>query len=181
MSDTTVPADDESEPGKHKRKPLHQRVADGWNGLNVAGKVVVIGGAAITVAVGLVVLASIRASGDDPEFESSEGIPARVNDRRPTNASGGYYQCTHGACSKKMDPRITTHDCCGRCRYSSYQDCWAISHRAYDGPGNFAHDYFETLLFPGVCATCEEPRKGHWVLDGGQTRVLVDQTPRPGS
>ncbi|MFJ4887817.1 hypothetical protein [Streptomyces sp. NPDC088731] len=160
--------------GKQERRPLRQRVAGGWNSLNVAGKAVVIGGAAITVVAGLVVLASIRASDDDPELESSEGIPAPVNNRRYTNASGGYVQCTHGPCSKKMDRRITIHDCCGRCQYSSYQDCWARSRSAYTGPGRFAHNYFETLLSPGVCADCGEPRKGHWVLDGAETTVLDD-------
>ncbi|WP_331723428.1 hypothetical protein [Streptomyces atratus] len=173
MTDTTTdPAADEQ-----RRMPLRQRVAAGWGSLNVAGKAVVIGGVVITVVAGLVVLAAARASDVDPEFESSEDLPAPVNSRqprRPTNASGGYYQCTHSPCSKKMDPRITIHDCCGRCQYSSYQDCWARSRSAYTGPGRFAHNYFETLLSPGVCADCGEPRKGHWVLDGAETTVLDD-------
>lgn len=172
MTDTTDPAADDSEHGKDARKPLRQRVADGWNNLNVAGKVVVIGGVAITVFAGLVVLANIRGSDDEPEPESSKDTPAPVNNRRYTNASGGYAQCTHGPCSKKMDPRITIHDCCGRCRYSRYQDCWARARDAYTGPGSFAHNFHEALLYPGVCTVCEEPLKGHWVLDGAETRII---------
>ena len=32
-----------------------------------------------------------------------------------------YLRCNHRACSKKADPLITDHNCCGRCQAGS--DC----------------------------------------------------------
>src|SRR5699024_215173 len=32
-----------------------------------------------------------------------------------TNHAGGYTVCSHVGCSKKVNPTISSHDCCGRC------------------------------------------------------------------
>jgi hypothetical protein len=80
-------------------------------------------------------------------------------DRWWTNHAGGYYVCSHMGCSKKANSTITDHDCCGRC--SQGRDCLRAALDNYDGPGYFAHTYFETLLRPGVCDTCGEPPEAH--------------------
>ncbi|MYS39157.1 hypothetical protein GT025_34060 [Streptomyces sp. SID4920] len=139
-----------------------------------------VGGVLIAVVGGLAVLAAARATttdvtpGDneaDTDGQSGRRPPFNAA-RRPTNGSGGYNQCTHSGCKKKMDRRIIGHDCCGRCQTSRFQDCWEASLRLYDGPGRFPHDFFGTLLNPDTCADCGEPTEGHWVLDGGQTHVM---------
>lgn len=43
--------------------------------------------------------------------------------RQWTNHAGGHYVCTHTGCSKKADPLMADHDCCGRC--SSGRKCYA--------------------------------------------------------
>lgn len=79
-------------------------------------------------------------------------------------SSAGYYVCSHGACSKKADPFVTDHQCCSRCLPA--RRCREEAARAYTGPGDWAHDYFETLMYPGVCDTCDEPPEAHpWIYD----------------
>ena len=56
-----------------------------------------------------------------------------------TNHAGGYFVCRHMGCSKKVNPTIPDHDCCGRCRRG--RDCLRDAQRNYDGPGSFAHTY----------------------------------------
>lgn len=159
------------------QRPLRQRVADRWNGLNVAGKAVVVGGVVLTVAGGLVLLAKARASVDGPERDGSDHAgdgdetTGRQDYRYWTNHAGGYYVCRHQGCSKKRNRSITGHDCCGRCETSRIRKCSEVAERSYDGPGSFLHDYREGMLFPGVCVTCGRPPEGHWVLDGAETRL----------
>ncbi|MEV6808419.1 hypothetical protein [Streptomyces sp. NPDC051132] len=63
-----------------------------------------------------------------------------------------------------MNPTVFGHDCCGRCRPG--RNCLTAAQRDYDGPGGFAHNYFEVLLRPGVCEVCGEPPEAHpWVFD----------------
>jgi len=76
-----------------------------------------------------------------------------------TNHAGGYFVCSHLGCSKKVDPAITDHDCCGRCRQG--RDCSRDAQANYAGPGSFYHTYWEQLLRPGACATCGEPPEVH--------------------
>lgn len=64
--------------------------------------------------------------------------------------------CGH-MCSKKVNPTIVNHDCCGRCRLG--RDCQSAAKRDYDDPGTFAHNYFEASLRPGVCGGAGEPSK----------------------
>jgi hypothetical protein len=79
--------------------------------------------------------------------------------RKWTSHEGGYYVCSHSGCSKKANPTITDHDCCGRC--SIGLNCLQDAMKTYDGPGSFAHHYIETLLNPGVCDICGEPPEVH--------------------
>jgi hypothetical protein len=76
-----------------------------------------------------------------------------------TNHAGGYFVCSHMGCSKKANSTVTDHDCCGRCRRG--RDCLSDAINNYDGPGSFAHTYWEAILRPGVCATCDEPPEAH--------------------
>ncbi|MFD7867352.1 hypothetical protein [Streptomyces sp. NPDC059783] len=174
MTDTTNPAADE--PGS---SPLRRRVADRWNSLNIAGKALVVGGVVITVVGGLILLAH-AASPDHDDFEpNDDGFAYDTNSIAPApshqyvgHGDFTYPKCSHEACIKKMDPRITGHDCCGRCRTSKIRDCHGATQRDYDGPGGFPHDYYEGLLFPGVCVVCDGPPERHLILDGACTRPL---------
>lgn len=74
-----------------------------------------------------------------------------------TNHAGGYYVCGHTGCSKKADPVIPGHDCCGRC-YPG-RKCLLVALNTYDGPGIFAHAYARTARRPDVCGVCGEPPK----------------------
>jgi hypothetical protein len=75
-------------------------------------------------------------------------------------SSDGYYVCSHMGCSKKANSTVKDHDCCGRCRRGS--DCLSDAINNYDGPGSFAHTYWEPLIHPrGVCGTCGEPPEAH--------------------
>jgi hypothetical protein len=76
-----------------------------------------------------------------------------------TNHADGYWQCGHRPCSKKISSSILDHDCCGRCWRG--RECLVTAQRDYDGPGGFAHRYFETPQFPGVCTICDEPPEAH--------------------
>lgn len=156
------------------QRPLRQRVADRWNGLNVAGKAVVVGGIVLAAAGGLLMLAYARASTDDPDQNDDDQGNGNATPDRQYVAQGTrvlYVRCSHWACTKKMRPAITGHDCCGRCETSRIRKCSEAAERSYDGPGSFLHDYREGMLFPGVCVTCGEPPEGHWVLDGAATRL----------
>ena len=76
-------------------------------------------------------------------------------------SSAGYYVWSHMGCSKKVNPAITDHDCCGRCRRG--RGCMRDAQENYDGPGSSYHTYWELALElrPGVCATCGEPPEAH--------------------
>lgn len=160
--------------GKPDKRPLRQRAADRWNGLNVTSKAVVVSGVVLAVVGGLVLLADARASTDDPDQDDGDQGNGNTTLDREYVTQGTralYARCSHGACIKKMRPSITGHDCCGRCETSRIRDCSEAAARSYDGPGSFPHDYFEGLLLPGSCVTCGEPPEGHWVLDGAATRL----------
>ena len=77
--------------------------------------------------------------------------------RQWTNHAGGYWVCHH--CSKKANPHIPGHDCCGRCRLG--REHLRAAQINYAGPGSFAHDYWEVWLRPGLCNACGEPRAAH--------------------
>ncbi|MET7548573.1 hypothetical protein [Streptomyces sp. NPDC005078] len=110
------------------------------NGLGRAGKArVVIGGVAAAVAGAvLIALSNTRATVVEEGGEDTEPPIGQW-----TNHAGGYYMCGH-MCGKKVNPTIMSHDCCGRCRIG--RDCQRAAHRDYDGPGTFAHNYFEVSL-----------------------------------
>ncbi|WP_445519462.1 hypothetical protein [Streptomyces sp. NEAU-174] len=124
---------------------------------------IVIGGVAVVVVRGIfIAFSNTHATAAAVVDEEDTDPPTRSW----TNRAGGYYVCSHTGCSKKVDPTIFGHDCCGRCRRSRWQDCPGAERRAYDGPGGFAHNYFESLLRPGVCTVCGEPPEEHpWVFD----------------
>ncbi|MFD8421031.1 hypothetical protein [Streptomyces sp. NPDC059466] len=129
---------------------------------------VVIGGVAVAVAgVILIALSNPRgtaSSAPEEEEEAEEDSDLPVS-RWWTNHAGGYFECSHMGCSKKVDPTIFGHDCCGRCRPG--RECQSAAQRDYDGPGGFAHNYFEAVLYPGICDVCDErPEAHHWVFDG---------------
>lgn len=161
LSDAPQPFDPPSE-GSDGGKPLRQRIADGWNRLGPAGKagVIVIGSVAAAMVAGLFASSNTRATAGDEVEEEDTDPPTRWW----TNHAGGYYVCSHQGCSKKVNPTIFGHDCCGRCWPG--RDCLSAAQRDYDGPGGFAHNYFEVLLRPGVCEVCGEPPKAHpWEFD----------------
>ncbi|MFB8203059.1 hypothetical protein [Kitasatospora purpeofusca] len=145
-----------------ENRPLRQRIADGWNGLGPAGKAGAIIVGAVVVLGAVFARAASHANADIVmEAEETEPLVGGW-----TNHAGGYLTCGHMGCSKKANPTITGHDCCGRCRDSRWRDCWGAAQSSYDGPGYHAHNYFETILHPGVCADCDEPSDVHqWVYD----------------
>jgi hypothetical protein len=153
-SDDPQPSDPQPE-GSDGGRPLRRRIADRWNGLGPAGKagVIVIGGVAAAVVAGFFAPSNTRATAAAAVDEKDTDPPTRWW----TNHAGGYYVCSH--CSKKVNPTITGHDCCGRC--SRGRGCLRAAQRDYDGPGSFAHTYFEALLRPGVCTVCGEPPEAH--------------------
>ncbi|AWN24935.1 hypothetical protein [Streptomyces sp. NEAU-S7GS2] len=112
-------------------------------------------GVATAVVGGFLALSNARASAASPERDSYDPF----EHRHWTNHAGGYYVCRHKGCSKKANPTVTAHDCCGRCWPG--RDCLRAAQRDYDGPGGFAHTYFEGLLRPGVCTVCGEPPEAH--------------------
>jgi hypothetical protein len=75
------------------------------------------------------------------------------------NSSGPYIVCSHTPCQKKASSTITDHDCCGRCNAGRAHLQESMAN--YAGPGDFAHDYWEAALYPGVCATCGLDREAH--------------------
>lgn len=143
---------------------MRQRIADRWNGLGPAGKagVVVIGGVAAAVIGGFFAISSTRATAAAVVDEEDADLPTGLW----TNHAGGYYACSHMGCSKKVNPTIIGHDCCGRCGHSRQHDCLGAAQRDYSGPGGFSHTYFEGLLRPGVCTVCgEQPEAHQWIFD----------------
>lgn len=160
LDDDPHPSDPRTE-GSNEPRPVLQRIAETWNLLRPVAKagVIVIGTVAVMAVKSLLALADTHATATDSVEDDANLIT-----RWRTNHAGGYYVCTHNGCSKKVNPTIFGHDCCGRCRLG--RDCLSAAQRDYDGPGGFAHNYFETLLYPGVCDTCEEPAEAHlWVFD----------------
>jgi hypothetical protein len=76
------------------------------------------------------------------------------------NVPGGWGSCEAcDHCPKKADPSITDHSCCGRCLQG--REHLREAQSSYSGAGTFFHTYWEALLFPGVCATCGEPKDSH--------------------
>ncbi|MFC9164385.1 hypothetical protein ACFTZ8_26670 [Streptomyces fungicidicus] len=154
-----LPAEDMGE-----EKPLLRRIGDRWNSLGLAGKAVVIGGAVVG---GVIVLARIGAiasgSGSDCNQDSTDDSSgdrtAQGEEQRWSTNAGGYWHCTHIGCTKKANPTILGHGCCGRCRLG--RECLKAAQRDYDGPGGFAHNFFDTWLNPGVCMTCGEGPEAH--------------------
>ena len=79
-------------------------------------------------------------------------MPERADYRSWTNHDGGYFVCSHTGCNKKVNAVIKEHDCCGRCRAGRPHLNKAINN--YDGPGSFAHKYWEGIPKLGVCSSC---------------------------
>ena len=104
---------------------------------------------------------SCLADSDTNPLDATRWSPRMTDQpyRSWTNHAGGYFVCSHLGCSKKVDPAITDHDCCGRCRQG--RDCSRDAQANYAGPGSFYHTYWEQLLRPGACATCGEPPEVH--------------------
>jgi hypothetical protein len=123
----------------------------------------VIGGVVVAVVGGIVVVALSNARGTaaDPDRDDSDDSTAKEPvTRMYTNHAGGYYQCSHWGCSKKINHMyMTDHDCCGRC--SRGRECIKAAASEYDGPGGFPHAYFEGVMTPGVCSICGEGPEGH--------------------
>lgn len=158
---TPQPSDPRPE-GSDEGRPLRQRIADRWNRLGPAGKagVIVISGVAVVVVGSLFASYNSRATAA-AAVEEEDTDPLS---RSWTNHAGGYYMCSHRGCKKKAYPTIFDHDCCGRCRPG--RECLRAAQGDYDGPGGFAHTYYELLLRPGVCEVCGEPPEAHpWVFD----------------
>lgn len=111
-SDDPQPSDPQPG-GSDGGRPLRRRIADRWNGLGPAGKagVIVIGGVAAAVVGGFFALSNTRATAAAVVDEEDTDPPTRWW----TNHAGGYYMCSHMECSKKVNPTIIGHDCCGRC------------------------------------------------------------------
>jgi hypothetical protein len=149
--------------GSDGRRPLLRRIADRWNGLGPAAKAgvfVVCGVAAVGVRAFLAPSNS-RATAE-AAVEEEPDLPVRWL----TNHAGGYYQCSHRPCGKKVNPTIMDHDCCGRCQSSRVRDCSGAAQRDYDGPGSFAHNYFEVPVRLGICEDCGESPEAHpWEFD----------------
>jgi len=128
------------------------------------------------IGIGVVAAAVARGIVAPPTTRVIAAAAAEDEDTNPptrswTNHAGGYYECSHQGCRKKVNPTIFGHDCCGRCWRG--RDCRSAAQRDYDGPGGFAHTYFEGILFPGVCTVCGEPPEAHpWEFDSrtGQRR-----------
>lgn len=96
------------------------------------------------------------------EVVSESGVAGEdesTKSRTLTNNAGGYYVCGHLGCTKKANWTISDHDCCGRC--SQGRSCRSDAAENYDGPGSFAHRYFETIMAPGVCDVCGESPEDH--------------------
>jgi hypothetical protein len=152
--------------GSDDQRTLRQRIAGRWNGLgHVRQAGVVIGGVAVAVAgVILIALSNPRATAPSTSDEEAEEDTDLLITRRWTNHAGGYFVCSHMGCAKKVDPTIFRHDCCGRCWPG--RECQTAAQSDYDGPGGFAHNYFEVALRPGICEDCGEPPEAHhWVFD----------------
>ncbi|MET7593875.1 hypothetical protein ABZS84_02240 [Streptomyces sp. NPDC005481] len=151
--------------GSDDQRTLRQRIAGRWNSLHVRQAGFVIGGVAVAVAgIILIALSTPRATASSASDEEAEEDTDLLITRRWTNHSGGYFVCSHMGCAKKVDPTIFRHDCCGRCWPG--QECRGAAQRDYDGPGHFAHNYFEVALRPGICEDCGEPPEAHhWVFD----------------
>ena len=39
-------------------------------------------------------------------------------------SSAGYFVCSHAGCSKRIYPRLTEHDCCGKAKHDSTHAYW---------------------------------------------------------
>jgi hypothetical protein len=162
---TAHPPSDDSEPSgpppsaSDGAATFRQRIAAGWSRVGPAAKIAVIVLTTVVVK-SFIAAADARARETAAAGEDNAGPPTR----RWTNHAGGYYLCDHGGCSKKVDPTIFDHDCCGRCRQG--RDCSRAAQRDYDGPGTFAHNYFQGILSNGVCGDCGEPPEAHpWAFD----------------
>ncbi|KOG41309.1 hypothetical protein ADK74_22640 [Streptomyces decoyicus] len=72
-------------------------------------------GVATAVVGGFLALSNGRASAASPERDSYADSYDPFEHPHWTKHAGGYYVCRHKGCSKKANPTITAHDCCGRC------------------------------------------------------------------
>lgn len=146
--------------GGEAESPMGQWLAGHWDRLApVVGKA----GAILLSSLAAAIVQSVIARSNG-ELEVAAAADKNTVPRIRWWNSNGYYRCTHQGCKKKVSPTIFGHDCCGCCW--SGQDCRAAAQRDYDGPGSFAHNYFEVFLYPGICDTCGEPPAAHmWVFD----------------
>ncbi|MDV5142880.1 hypothetical protein R1T08_00695 [Streptomyces sp. SBC-4] len=121
----------------------------------------------------LAVLGKRLASATPPGERHNEEPLYPLRTGRRTNHAGGYCLCAHFGCSKKANPTVMDHECCGRC--SPGRNCLNAAQLNYDGPGLVAHDYSEGFLEPGICTFCKEPSEAHiWVFD----RIRGERRPR---
>ncbi|MFD7922474.1 hypothetical protein ACFV3R_25020 [Streptomyces sp. NPDC059740] len=81
--DTTLPAEPETEAIVEK-KPLRRGVADRWNSLNLAGKVVAVGGIAAALATGYLAYATTDDHDADEEHATGGATAADASLPQPT-------------------------------------------------------------------------------------------------
>ncbi|MFJ5712760.1 hypothetical protein [Streptomyces sp. NPDC093105] len=163
---------------KGGKKSLRQRFADGWDRLDPEHKKRLVHGlGAITVTALGAALGKRLAPAAPPGEEHGHQQPYYPLRRgRWSNNAGGYWVCAHYGCSKKANPTVMEHECCGRC--SPGRRCLNAAQLSYDGPGSFAHNYQEGFLAPGICTvgTCGQSSEAHiWVFDF----IRGERRPRP--
>ncbi|MFD3729447.1 hypothetical protein [Streptomyces sp. NPDC058671] len=146
---------------------MRRLFTEGWNGLGPDRQAMVIRGLTTITATALLSALGKRLPSPAPSEEGTYESSLRgLRDPQWTNHAGGYWRCRHMGCSKKADPTVMDHECCGRC--SPGRNCLRAAQLNYDGPGGFAHNYQEGFLEPGICTvgTCGEPSEAHiWVYD----------------
>ncbi|WDT54091.1 hypothetical protein [Streptomyces sp. G7(2002)] len=163
MTDTNTAA--QTEPDEPGKPPLRQRITARWDNLQPATKAVVVTAltAAATGALRALVDSRTPAAAPTPQSEvageTQTGRYDHLGRHVYLHNHGHYYVCRHTPCSKKADWTIPGHDCCGRC--TPGRTCRREAQRDYAGPGSFAHKFWDTLMHPGVCATCGEPPEVH--------------------
>ncbi|MFF6931320.1 hypothetical protein [Streptomyces californicus] len=163
MTDITTAARTKAdEPAK---PPLRQRIATRWDNLNPTTKAIMVTGLTVVAAGVVRAVAGGRAPADEPahpietEENTRQGRYDHLGRHVQLNNHGYYYMCQHYACSKKVNWTIPGHDCCGRC--TPGRNCLKEAQRDYAGPGTHAHEFWETFMNPGVCATCGELPEVH--------------------
>ncbi|MFI0936864.1 hypothetical protein ACH4RG_34825 [Streptomyces sp. NPDC021019] len=165
MTDITTTA--HAAPCEPAKPPLRQRIATRWDNLNPTTKAVAVAGLTVVAGGALRALAGSRTSETtavvplpaEPAVDTGRGRYDHLGRHVQWNHHGLYYMCRHHACSKKVNWTIPGHDCCGRC--TPGRNCLKEAQRDYAGPGTFAHKFWDTLMYPDVCATCGEPPEVH--------------------